>query len=43
MVKPLHKYCPVASGTAFGTKFLLDAKVQKSSFFKGATKLYFKC
>ena len=33
-VKPLHKYCPAAAGTAFSRKFILDAKVQDSIFSK---------
>ena len=31
-VKRLHKYCPTAIGTAFSSKFALDAKVQNSAF-----------
>ena len=31
-VKPLHKYCPPAIGTAFSTKFVLETKVQNNNF-----------
>ena len=33
-VQPLHKYCPIAIGTAFRTSFLLGAKFQTSGFGK---------
>ena len=36
-VKPLHKYCPATMETGFSTKFLLDAKMQKSHSQKSAT------
>ena len=31
-VKHLHNYSPAAIGTAFTTKFAIDAKVPKSAF-----------
>ena len=33
-VKSLYKYCAAATGTAFSPKFILDAKVQNSVFWK---------
>ena len=32
--KSLHKYCPVATGTALSPKFRLDTKLQNSVFWK---------
>lgn len=29
-VKDLHKYCPASGGTTFGSKFVLDTKLQIS-------------
>ena len=33
-VKSLHRYCPVATGTALSPTFILDAKVKNSIFWK---------
>ena len=33
-VRSVHGYCPVATGTAFSTKFILDAKMKNSVFWK---------
>ena len=32
-VKPFHKNCPAAIGTAFSTKFVLETKVQNNAFW----------
>ena len=38
-VKHLRKYCPVATGTMFSPKLILDAKLKSSIQVAFATKL----